>query len=115
MGCWIGADAYVPLSARQRLHDIDPAGVAEHIGQMLPVAYRLAVDEYRKMFAQRTLVVEDVTAQPWLLAENGVECFADRVGVDFALGRFDMPLDRSGEEEVRHGGDWQEPRGGDGL
>ncbi|CAM2182710.1 hypothetical protein BC2230_40108 [Burkholderia cepacia] len=67
------------------------------------------------MFAQRALVVEDVAAQSRLLAENGLECFADRAGVDFALGRFDMPLDRGGEEEVRHGGSRQEPRGGDGL
>jgi hypothetical protein len=90
------------LSAGQRLYDVNPAFLVKRIGQMLPVAHRPSVDEHREMPTQRTLIVKDVASQARLLDKDGLERVADRARVDLALGRGDMPLNRSREEEVRH-------------
>jgi hypothetical protein len=72
------------------------ARLAKRIGQTLPVAHRPPVDKHGQVAPQR------LAAQPGLRAENRFERFADRARVDLALGRCDMPLNRSGEEDVRH-------------
>jgi hypothetical protein len=95
--------AFPASPAGQCLNDVDPARLFDRVREALPIAHRPAVDKDGEMAAQRSLIVEDVTAQPRLVGERGRERFVDGARGDVALGNRDVPLYRCGEKEVRHG------------
>jgi len=80
---------------------------------MVSVAHWPAVDKNGEMPPQRALVVKYVAAQSRLLSKHRLKHFAERARIDLALGCCDVPLNRSGEEDVRHDGvaarEWPRP------
>jgi len=52
----------------------------EWIVESDPVADALAVDEDHDMLSQMALLIENITAQPGICGERGVECMAQHEG-----------------------------------
>jgi len=71
---------------------------------MVSVAYPPAIDKHSEMPPQCPLVIKDIAAQSRLHGEDGLECFPERARFDLTLGRCNMSLNRSSEEDVHHGG-----------
>src|SRR5258705_4430188 len=88
----------------ERLHDVQVGVFADGVGERRAVAHLRAVHEDEHVFAERALVVDDVTAQARVALERSFERLAHRARAHVARRTCDVTLQVLREGDARHRG-----------
>ena len=90
------------LSARERLHHVDFAVLADRHVQAIMVANALPIHKHENVLAEMALVIEHIVPSLGLLQKHLVQRGSERAGLDFPFGAIHMALQVRSEVDARH-------------